>query len=148
MKDDKLLAHARGLCGCVGIVDNVPGLKWAVVLVDIGLVGTADHVFAALLKFQRAVHLNYKFANAKVPFFIIHEYALFLGVGPLNLEKMLEPIKECASRDLLAKVCVERRLLLEARIRIKLNILDDLVESYLQYAWLIRGDCIGRIRWW
>jgi hypothetical protein len=37
MKDDESLALAHGHFGCVGAVERVPGLKWAVVLVDVEL---------------------------------------------------------------------------------------------------------------
>jgi hypothetical protein len=65
--------------------------------------------------------------------------------GPLHLEIFLEPITECGSRDLLAQVFSERRFLLAPWIRIKLHILRDLVESYLQRAYLVSDDCIGSL---
>jgi hypothetical protein len=66
----------------------------------------------------------------------------FVLEGPLNLEFCLEPITECGSRDLLAHVFRERWFLLAPWIRTELHILRDLLKSYLQRAYLVRGDCI------
>jgi hypothetical protein len=49
--------------------------------------------------------------------------------GPLHLEIFFEVITECTSRNFLAQVFGERRLLLAPWIRTELHILRDLVEK-------------------
>jgi hypothetical protein len=65
--------------------------------------------------------------------------------GPFHLDIFLEPITECGSRTLLAHVFGERRLLFAPWIRTEVNLLRNLVASYLQRACLVRADCIGSL---
>jgi hypothetical protein len=66
--------------------------------------------------------------------------------GPLHLEIILEPIKECGSRNLLAQVFGERWLLFVPRIRTELHIVRDLIESYPQ-AHLLKGVTALGVQW-